>query len=187
MPQPPQLPKIDWSALFNAGQTWDEWLKACQGPMQEDMNGHFAAAEVPGETARALQKLPRPVHVVAISEDWCGDVRRNTPVLAKVCAASPQVKLRIIDKEHHPEVMIRYLTNGAEAIPIFIFLNDKFTEIGNWGPRPQRCKEFMARGKACDNLDAARAKIKSFYAEDRHRSTVQEIVNLIQTAAATEV
>ncbi|MCZ7644844.1 MAG: thioredoxin family protein [Planctomycetota bacterium] len=187
MPKPPQLPKIEYGTLWEAGQTWDAWLKACQGPAQDEMSGIYASAEVPADVAAALQGLKRPVHVLAIAEDWCGDVRRNTPVLAKVCAASPNVRLRLIDKENHPDVMVRYLTNGAEAIPIFLFFNDKFVEVGNWGPRPAACKLFMARGKGCGDLEAARAKIKEYYQADRHRTTVKELADLIGIAGAERV
>jgi len=104
-----------------------------------------------------------------------------------MCAENPQaLKLRCVDKENSA-FMVRYLTNAAEAIPIVVFFNDTFVEIGNWGPRPAECKRLMARGKAAGKIDVARQKIGEFYAKDKHQSTIRELRELIDMASASEV
>ncbi len=136
--------------------------------------------------AAHLAALPRSVHVVAIAEDWCGDVVRHVPVLQRMAEAATRLKVRYISREQHPEVFVRFLTNGGEAIPKFIFLSDAFVECGSWGPMPDACRELIARGKACGDVAAARRKVAAHYEQDStRREVVEELVRLVDTASCS--
>ena len=183
--------KLDLRAIWEQGQTYSEWLAGCSDAKRKkeehrkELQARFRSAPT---TSQFLKLIDRPVHVLALAEDWCGDVRRNVPVIAKLCAENPTLlRLRLVDKETKPLLMVRYLTNAAEAIPIIVFLNDAFVEIGFWGPRPSECKRLMARGKAAGKIDDARERIHQFYEKDKHQSTVRELRGLFTLAAAKEV
>jgi hypothetical protein len=78
---------------------------------------------------------------------------------------------------------VRFLTNGGEAIPKFIFLSDRFVECGNWGPMPAADRVLIARGKACGDVGAARKKVALSYQMDvDRRIVVEELVELIHIA-----
>jgi len=181
--------KLDLKSIWENGQTWDAWLAGSSDPgRRQEMERIFNEVQLSADDSQYLKNLKRPVHIIAIAEDWCGDVRRNVPVAARICAENPsKLLMRCVDKESKPQLMVRYLTNAAEAIPVLVFFNDTFVEIGNWGPRPNECKRLMARGKAAGKIDDARAKISEFYAKDKHGSTVREIRELIDIASATSV
>jgi len=183
------VPALDLKSIWSAGQSYADWFASIKNPhMRAEMERYNNEIAIPDATVATLKALKRPVHVFAIIEDWCGDVRRNAPVLAKICALNPDtLRLRCVDKETKPELMVRYLTNAAEAIPIFVFFNETFVEIGNWGPRPAECKRVMARGKAAGRIDDAREKIHAFYANDKHQSTIAELVALIDIASAESI
>jgi hypothetical protein len=134
----------------------------------------------------SLGALARTVHVVAIAEDWCGDVVRHVPVLEAMADAAPQLKTRYIARPQHPDVFVRFLTNGGEAIPKFVFLNDRFVECGNWGPMPEACRESIARGKAAGDGVAARERVAALYAADEiKRTVVLELMRLIDIASSS--
>ena len=79
----------------------------------------------------------------------------------------------------------RYLTNGGEAIPKFIFLSDAFVECGNWGPMPEGCKEYISRGKASGDPKRARELVATAYAADPEcRAVVRELCRLIDIASS---
>src|SRR6185369_17055817 len=150
--------KLDLKAIWEGGQEYSAWLNAGQDAKRKsEMEAHFKDVPISPEDSQFLKLIDRPVHVLALAEDWCGDVRRNVPVIGRMCAENPsRLLLRCVDKETKPQLMVRYLTNGAEAIPIIVFLNDAFVEVGFWGPRPSECKRLMARGKAAGKIDTAR-------------------------------
>lgn len=183
------VPPLDLKAIWNSGAAYDAWLAGTTNKhMLREMEEFFKQLEIPKAAADAIRNLKRDVPVLALIEDWCGDVRRNAPVLAALCALNPaRLKLRCVDKATRPELMVRYLTNAAEAIPIFIFFNADFVEIGNWGPRPAECKRLIARGKAAGKIDDAREKIHGFYAADNNQSTIKELLALIDIASADGV
>jgi len=180
--------KLDLKTIWDGGLTYDKWLAACNEKCRTEMERIYAEVPMSAEYSRILKAMTRPVHLLAIAEDWCGDVRRNVPVVARISAENAEmIRLRCVDKETQPQLMVRYLTNAAEAIPIIVFLNETFVEVGNWGPRPFACKRFMARGKAAGKIDEARERIAAFYNSDKHQSTVTEIRALIDTASTTEI
>ena len=188
MPRPATLPPIDWKAVSDSGLDYAAWLKAAESAEQRDqLEAQHRALALDPTVAAFLAALPRPVHVVAIAEDWCGDVVRHVPVLQRMAEAGSQLKVRYLSREQHPEVFIRFLTNGGEAIPKFIFLSDHFVECGNWGPMPEGCRELIARGKACGDVATARKKVAALYEQDTtRREVVTELLRLIDTAASRE-
>jgi len=188
MPQPPILPTIDWRKVFESGKDYESWLASGESSqsgafMEESRQG----LELEPRDVGFLNALRQPVHVVAIAEDWCGDVVRHVPALQRLADAAPNLKIRFITRDQYPDVFVRFLTNGGEALPKFIFLNDDFVECGNWGPMPQECRELIARGKACGDLLAARMKVSALYEADSGlRVVISELVHLIDIASCPE-
>lgn len=189
MPRPPILPVIDWKTIFDNGKTWEEWLDAAESADQASrMRELFDKYTLPADCAECQGKLSRDVHIIAIAEDWCGDVIRHAPVAAKLAAASDKAKIRFIRRDDHPDVFARFLTNGGEAIPKFVFLNSDFVECGNWGPMQADCRRLVALGKAIGNVSAGRDKVREIYAADPGCNTVfHELCDLICLAGATSV
>ncbi len=187
MPRPPILPTIDWRKVFDSGNEYAAWIAAA------DNKDHAAAMEEMRKgqhlepcVVAALHALPRPVHTIAIAEDWCGDVVRHVPVLQRMAEEGANLRVRFISREQHPEVFARFLTNGGEAIPKFVVLNDRFVECGSWGPMPVDCRELISRGKACGDVAAARVKVSALYAADADKQVVvAELMRLIEIASAT--
>jgi hypothetical protein len=188
MPRPAPLPTLDWKAVFESGLDYAAWLAAAESAEQRDrLEAQRLALVLEPQVAGFLAALSRPVHVVAIAEDWCGDVVRHAPVLQRLAEAGPRLKVRYLTRQQWPDVFVRFLTNGGEAIPKFIFLSDRFVECGNWGPMPEACRELIARGKACGDVAAARKKVSALYeADGSRRAVVRELLHLIDVAASRE-
>jgi hypothetical protein len=183
MPRPPVLPILDWKSIFYSGQPFETWLAAAEGDRRRQMAQALAAQPLEPHVQAALSALPRPVYVVAIAEPWCGDVRRHVPVLERIAQAAPKLHVRYISREQHPDVFVRFLTNGGEAIPKFVYLSEQWVECGNWGPMPAADRTLIARGKACGDVGAARKKVGLSYQQDAERMlVVQELMALIETA-----
>lgn len=188
MPRPPVLPTIDWKKVFDSGIDYAAWIAQREVPENCDqMEALRKEVSIPPHTAAYLKGLARSVHVVAIAEDWCGDVVRHVPVLRAIEEQASNLAVRFITREQYPDVFVRFLTNGGEAIPKFVFLSDKFVECGNWGPMPDACRELVARGKACGDVGAGRKKVGAMYDANIDRPwAIRELVNLIDIASTVE-
>lgn len=185
MPRPPLHPTFDWPSLFASGLTWEAWLAAAESPERRDTMARSRAAQGMDAATRAFPAgLPRPVRVLAIAEDWCGDVVRHAPVLQAIADATPGLEVRFVRRDQHPDLFVRFLTNGGEAIPKFIFLSEGWVECGNWGPMPEACRERIARGKACGDVAAARKQVAALYEADPEKAeVVKELLHLLDIAS----
>jgi len=181
------LPTIDWKDVFDRAKSYDGWLASAENRDHvQRMESARQSEKLPEYAKGFLAALPRKVHVIAIAEDWCGDVVRHVPCLMKIADTSEQVQVRFIQRADRPDIFARYLTNGGEAIPKFVFLSQDFVECGNWGPMPEHCRELIARGKACQNVGAARQLVSKSYDADPHKKVVfDELLRLVDIAAST--
>jgi hypothetical protein len=186
MPRPPILPTIDWPSIFTLGRKYVDWIDAAEDAKQaEAIQEQLAAQTLEPHEEALLQSLARPVNVVAFAEDWCGDVVRHVPVLQAMADASDWLQVRYVAREEQHDAFARFLTNGGEAIPKFVFLSEVFVECGHWGPMPDACREIIARGKACGDVPAARKRVAAMYAADPgKREVVRELLSLAQIASA---
>ena len=186
MPRPPTIPLIDWQAVFASGKPYSEWIQSGESPdNRARMERSCQSLVLSAQDQAFLAALPRSLRVVAIAEDWCGDVVRHVPVLQRLAQAAPRLELRFITREQHPEVFVRFLSNGGEAIPKFIFLSEAWVECGNWGAMPEACRELISRGKARGDVAAARQQVSALYqADPDRRVVVQELLHLIEIATS---
>jgi thiol-disulfide isomerase/thioredoxin len=183
------LPTIDWKAEFEKANDYDSWLARAESEENRaNMDSARRGYQIDAAASALLTSLPKAVHVVAIAEDWCGDVVRHVPVLQAMCDKAPNLHVRFIHRDDNLDIFARFLTNGGEGIPKFIFLSDQFVECGNWGPIPSEARELLSRGKACGDIKSAREIITQDYKADPERlTTLNELIHLVGIAATEKV
>ena len=189
MPRSPTLPVVDWNIIYQSGKKYTDWLKECESKENyEKLETNRKKIILEPKFKGYLPALSKKVYVIAIAEDWCGDVIRHVPILQKMAESTSNLEIKYFTRQECPDIFIRFLTNGGEAIPKFIFLNYQFTECGNWGPMPAHCRELISRGKACNDVKTAREKVATLYEVDRNLSAViQELIHLIDIASTPAV
>jgi hypothetical protein len=125
---------------FDAGMTYDAY-KAQMTRNREQVDQNEKDLELKPEDVRAFRELPRTLNVIALAEDWCGDVVANLPILGRVAAESGgKLNLRVLLRDQEPgtRVMDEHLNKGQyRSIPTVIFLDEQFNELGVWVERPE--------------------------------------------------
>ena len=97
----------------------------------------------------AFRGLPRPLHVAVLAEDWCGDVIANLPVLARLAEESGKLDVRVFQRDQNDDIMQSYLNKGQfKSIPVFVFFDESFRELGRWIERPASVTELRAKRRA---------------------------------------
>ena len=93
-----------------------------------------------GEVERFLNLTQReggPTKVLAIGEDWCPDVYRGLPTMAKL-AESVGLEVRVFPRDSNLDVMNEFLKEGKyQSIPIFVFYTEGLDYICHWIERPE--------------------------------------------------
>jgi hypothetical protein len=122
---------------FAQGMTYDEF-KAQMTRNQERFAANERNLVLDPADVDVFKRLPRPLNVLVLAEDWCGDVIDNLPILGRLAAESEKLNLRIFLRDQHPDLMDNYLNRGEfRSIPVFGFFDDDFHEIGKFIERPE--------------------------------------------------
>jgi hypothetical protein len=97
------------------------------------------------ESVRTFKSLPKPLRVLALAEDWCGDVVANLPILGRLAKEVPTLDVRIFYRDQNLDLMDRWLNQGKyQSIPVFVFFDENFRELGHWIERPASVTERRA-------------------------------------------
>ena len=134
---------------FNQGLTYDEY----RAQMTRNQDRFITTEEgvtLNDDDLAYFANLEEPLNVLAIAEDWCGDVIANLPVVGKLAEQSGKLNLRIFLRDQNLDIMDQYLKSGEfRSIPVFVFFDQEFNELGYWIERPAKMTELQAemRGK----------------------------------------
>ncbi len=124
---------------FESGMTYDAY-KAQMTRNREQVEQNEKDLQLKPEDVQAFGNLPETVNVLALAEDWCGDVVANLPVLGVLARQSNgklNVRIHLRDQEPGSQIMDQYLNKGQfKSIPTLVFLDGAFKDIGVWIERP---------------------------------------------------
>jgi hypothetical protein len=130
---------------FDTGLTYDAF-KAAMTRNLDRVKANEEKVSLDPDTLRFFKGLPRPIKVVALAEDWCGDVIANLPVLGVLARESGKLDVRIFYRDQNLDLMERWLNQGKfQSIPVFAFFDDDFRELGHWIERPASVTELRAK------------------------------------------
>lgn len=137
---------------FQAGQTYQDVrdrIITGGGIMQDLMEKGEAAANAATLDLSAFVALPQRLYVVALSEDWCGDCTDNLPIVNRIAIETGKLDFRIISRDDNLDIMDRYLKYGEfRSIPVIIFMDRNFNEIGHLKERPESVTERRKQARA---------------------------------------
>jgi thioredoxin family protein len=132
-------------ARFDQGLTYDAY-KAQMTRNRERVEENEKRVDLGRDDVDAFRALPRPVKVLVLAEDWCGDVIANLPVLGRLAKESGKLDVRIFLRDQNDDIMQRYLNKGQfKSIPVFVFFDQDFRELGHWIERPASVTEIRAK------------------------------------------
>ena len=92
--------------------------------------------------------------------------------------------MRVFGRDDNPDLMDSHLTNGqSRSIPVVIVYDEDFNEVGWWGPRPDEIQSWvMDEGLSMSSPERYK-EIRRWYAKDRGRATLSEILGIVGAAA----
>lgn len=132
--------------------------------------------------ANKLRDLQSRMVWLVLTESWCGDAAPVLPVMRAFELQSVNLSLRIAARDDHPELMDRFRTDGALAIPKLLVLDaDSLEVVGQWGPRPEEPMQMVRAYKAeHGGLSAEfRESLQQWYNTDGGRAIARELEELL--------
>ncbi len=179
---------------FATGLTWKDYM-AQMGDTRARTEGNYQKAVLTEEERQFFSGLDQVRYALMLAENWCADVHRNSPVLARIIEALPNCELRVFFRDQNLDLTDCFLNNGYRSIPILVFFDKDWNEIACWIERAHAAtvKVIGIRARTVDvsppdKQDAAMAEYrKQVQAEydvpgsPLWRAAVAEVRTLLET------
>lgn len=173
---------------FSTGLTWKDYL-AQMGDTRARTEDNYAKAVLTEEERKFFSGLGQVRYALMLAENWCGDVHRNSPLLAHICEAMPNCELRVLFRDQNLDLTDCFLNNGYRSIPILVFFDKDWNEIGRWIERAHAATAKIAGIRARTVEVAPPDKQEAAMADYRNQTQAEYHVpgGPLWRAAATEV
>jgi hypothetical protein len=169
---------------FLGGQEFEDMLASAQ-KNAELWAAVWQRAAVPNAFVDRVTALPGAWHLMVLSADWCGDAVNTLPAIARLAELSANTDLRILERDANLDLMDSHLTGRSRSIPAVIVLDADYVERGWWGPRPYELQRWVLNeGQALEKSERYK-HVRGWYARDRALTTLEEVVSLMERAAAS--
>ena len=176
---------------FATGMTWKDYV-AQMGDTRAKTEDNYSKSGLTEDERKFFSGISQVKYVLMLAENWCGDVHRNSPLIAHVVDAMPGAELRVFFRDQNLDLTDCFLNNGFRSIPIVVFFDKDWNEIGRWLERAHAAttKVSAIRAKTVD-LAPKDDKAKQDAAMNEYRKMVQAEYDApggaLWRAAASEV
>jgi Thioredoxin len=149
---------------FATGLTWKDYM-AQMGDTRAKTEDNYAKTKLTEDERKFFSGINQVKYAMMLAENWCGDVHRNSPLIAHICEAMQGCDLRVFFRDQNPDLRDTFLNNGYQSIPVVVFFDKDWNEIGRWLERSHAAtgKTAQIRAKTGDNMDEYRKQIQVEY------------------------
>jgi hypothetical protein len=159
---------------FATGLTWKDYM-AQMGDTRARTEQNYANSKLTDEEQKFFGSVGGVKYVMMLAENWCGDVHRNSPLIAHIVDAIPGAELRVFFRDQVPDLRDTFLNNGYQSIPVVVFFDKDWNEIGRWLERAHGATAASTgiRAKTLGAVPPGAAKEQQDAAMNEFRKQVQ--------------
>lgn len=122
---------------------------------------------------RAAKTVDGPTKVLVIGEDWCPDVYRGMPVMARIADASG-IDMRVFPRDSNPDIMQEFLKDGQfQSIPVFVFYTSDQRYICHWIEKPELAHKESLEASEQVKVQMPNASEQEMRAEARKKNNAR--------------
>ncbi len=131
---------------FASGLSYQDYLAQISVNQDRFQQNYEDTQLTDQQIARFKEIMARPngpAKMLVLGEDWCPDVYRGLPVLAKLAEAAG-MELRVFPRDENLDIMNEFLKDGEyQSIPTAVFYTRDHRYITHWIERPQQANDEM--------------------------------------------
>ncbi len=132
---------------FASGLTYSDYIAQIERN-KEKFAANYDDTHISSENVEALRalvtRLDGPAKMLVIGEDWCPDVYRGMPVMARIAEAAG-MEMRVFPRDQHMDIMSEFLNRGEyQSIPTAVFYTRDHKYLAHWIERPALANEQMS-------------------------------------------
>ena len=184
---------------FATGLSWKDYM-AQMGDTKARTEENYQKAALTDDERKFFGGVKNVKYVVMLAENWCGDVHRNSPLIARIAEAVPGCELRVFFRDQATDLRDTFLNNGYQSIPVVVFFDKDWNEVGRWFERAHAAttKAAVIRAKTVDaapkddkaKQDAAMNEFRNLVNAEYHapggalwRAAANEVKLIMENAA----
>ncbi|HJN86552.1 MAG TPA: thioredoxin family protein [Dehalococcoidia bacterium] len=161
---------------FSEGFAYDAYLAHIE-VNKARFDGFYDGCRIQPENAATFRELADrpngPAKMLVLGEDWCGDVVRGLPVLARVAEAGG-MELRIFPRDLNRDIMNEFLNRGEfMSIPVAVFYTRGHRYICHWIERPAMASRETGEIEAAIRAENPEINDQEFSRERRARTSAR--------------
>jgi hypothetical protein len=143
---------------FATGLSWKDYM-AQMGDTRARTESNYEKSKLTEDERKFFGGVHGVKYVAMTVENWCGDVHRNSPLVAHVADAIPGCELRCFFRDQNPDLRDSLLNNGYQSIPVAVFFDKDWNELGRWTERAHAAtaKAAVIRSMTLDKAGADQA------------------------------
>jgi len=119
---------------------------------------------------------------LVLTESWCGDAAHLMPVINKVAELNDNIDFKVVLRDENEALMNQFLTNGGQAIPKLILIDNNTNEVVNtFGPRPTEATKLVNDYKAEHGTLTPEFKedLQGWYNKNKGQNAIDDLVGLM--------
>jgi hypothetical protein len=131
---------------FASGLTYQDYIgqiQVNQDRFQENYDNTKISDEQISRFKSIMARPNGPAKVLVLGEDWCPDVYRGMPVIARLAEATG-LEMRVFPRDQHLDIMNEFLKDGEfQSIPTLVFYTKDHQYIAHWIERAKKANDEM--------------------------------------------
>jgi Thioredoxin len=177
---------------FATGLSWKDYM-AQMGDTRARTESNYEKTKLTDEERKFFNGVKGVKYVIMTVENWCGDVHRNSPLVAHIADAIPGCELRCFLRDQNPDIRDAVLNNGYQSIPVAVFFDENWNEVGRWVERSHAAttKAAIIRSQTLDAVSPSADQAAKDAAMNEFRKQVQSAYEApgapLWRAAANEI
>src|SRR6185312_4780295 len=166
---------IDWKSRFESGLTYEQFAATVR-KNHELWRGVYHLATIPPQIIDRVNAMRRRRHLLNL-----------VPPIARLAELTARLDVRLLGRDANPDIMDAHLTKVSRSIPVVAVLDEQFVERSWWGPRPRELQQWVLDVGLAMPSPERYHHIRAWYARDRARTTLDELVSLLEQCSPTSV
>lgn len=133
---------------FARGFTYQEYLaqiKVNKDRFQQFYDECILSQEDASFFHKAARRAHGPAKMLVLGEDWCPDVYRGMPAMARIAEAAG-IEMRVFPRDQNLDIMNEFLNRGEFlSIPVAVFYAKDLRYLCHWIERPALANKEQAQ------------------------------------------
>lgn len=171
-------------ATFEQGVPFATFLAGASNRKEQWVTNYAGTAAIDATLVARANAVKGHWRLLVVSIDSCSDSVNTVPHIARLMDQVPNVEMRIVTPDQGRAVMESHRTpDDRAATPTVILLDDQWQERGCFIERPPALRTHMDSLPSAERFSGKMA----WYEQDAGKTTVAEIVAMLEAAARGEV